>query len=141
MPCAAGINPPCRRHPVGGTLPAALAADWLTSAWDQNAGLYVLAPSASVAEEVAAGWMRELLGLPAAASVGFVTGCQQANFSGLAAARHALLERAGWDVENRGLYGAPEIEVVVGEEAHVTVHTALQTLGLGRERATGIEPA
>jgi len=119
---------------VGGTLPAALAADWLTSAWDQNAGLYVLAPSASVAEEVAAGWMRELLGLPAAASVGFVTGCQQANFSGLAAARHALLERAGWDVENRGLYGAPEIEVVVGEEAHVTVHTALQTLGLGRER-------
>jgi glutamate/tyrosine decarboxylase-like PLP-dependent enzyme len=119
---------------VGGTLPAALAADWLTSAWDQNAGLYVLAPSASVAEEVAAGWMRELLGLPAAASVGFVTGCQQANFSGLAAARHALLDRAGWDVENRGLYGAPEIEVVVGEEAHVTIHTALQTLGLGRER-------
>jgi glutamate/tyrosine decarboxylase-like PLP-dependent enzyme len=119
---------------VGGTLPAALAADWLTSAWDQNAGLYVLAPSASVAEEVAGGWMRELLGLPAHASVGFVTGCQQANFSGLAAARHALLERAGWDVENRGLYGAPEIEVVVGDEAHVTIHTALQTLGLGRER-------
>lgn len=119
---------------VGGTLPAALAADWLTSAWDQNAGLYVLAPSASVAEEVAGGWMRELLGLPPGASVGFVTGCQQANFSGLAAARHALLDRAGWDVENRGLYGAPEIEVVVGDEAHVTIHTALQTLGLGRER-------
>jgi glutamate/tyrosine decarboxylase-like PLP-dependent enzyme len=119
---------------VGGTLPAALAADWLTSAWDQNAGLYVLAPSAAVAEEVAGGWLRELLGLPAAASVGFVTGCQQANFSGLAAARHALLERAGWDVENRGLYGAPEIEVVVGEEAHVTIHTALQTLGFGRAR-------
>ena len=119
---------------VGGTLPAALAADWLTSAWDQNAGLYVLAPSAAVAEEVAGGWMRSLLGLPAHASVGFVTGCQQANFSGLAAARHALLERAGWDVESRGLYGAPEIEVVVGDEAHVTIHTALQTLGLGRER-------
>jgi glutamate/tyrosine decarboxylase-like PLP-dependent enzyme len=119
---------------VGGTLPAALAADWLTSAWDQNAGLYVLAPSAAVAEEVAGGWMRALLGLPAHASVGFVTGCQQANFSGLAAARHALLERAGWDVESRGLYGAPEIEVVVGDEAHVTIHTALQTLGLGRER-------
>ncbi len=119
---------------VGGTLPAALAADWLTSTWDQNAGLYVLASAASVVEEVAAGWLRELLGLPAGVSTGFVTGCQAANFSALAAARHALLERAGWDVEARGLYGAPELEVVVGEEAHVTIHTALQMLGLGRDR-------
>jgi glutamate/tyrosine decarboxylase-like PLP-dependent enzyme len=119
---------------VGGTLPAALAADWLASAWDQNAGLYVLAPAAAVCEEVAAGWLRRLLGLPEHASAGFVTGCQAANFSALAAARHAVLERAGWDVEERGLFGAPAIEVVVGEEAHVTVHTALQMLGLGRDR-------
>jgi len=119
---------------VGGTLPAALAADWLASAWDQNAGLYVLAPAASVVEEVAAGWLKELLGIPASASTGFVTGCQAANFTALAAARHALLERADWDVEARGLYGAPELAVVVGGEAHVTIHTALQMLGLGRER-------
>ncbi|KAB2966118.1 MAG: aspartate aminotransferase family protein, partial [Thermoanaerobaculia bacterium] len=119
---------------VGATLPAALAADWLASTWDQNAGLYVLAPAAAVVEEAAGAWIAELVGLPATASVGFVTGCQAANFSALAAARHELLARAGWDVESRGLYGAPEIEVVVGEEAHVTVHTALQMLGLGRER-------
>ncbi len=119
---------------VGGTLPAALAADFLTTAWDQNAGLYTLASSASVAEEVAGQWIKELLGLPATASVGFVTGCQAANFSALASARHALLEREGWDVEGRGLYGAPEIAVVVGEEAHVTIHTALQMLGLGHDR-------
>lgn len=123
---------------VGGTLPAAMAADWLTSAWDQNAGLYALAPSAAVAEEVAGGWIRDLLGLPATASFGFVTGCQQANFSALAAARHAVLSRAGWDVERHGLFGAPEIEVLVGEEAHVTIHTSLQTLGLGRERVRRI---
>lgn len=119
---------------VGGTLPAALAADWLASAWDQNAGLYVLSPAASVCEEVAGRWIADLVGLPAGVSVGFVTGCQAANFSALAAARHAMLERAGWDVELRGLYGAPELAVVLGEEAHVTVHTALQMLGLGRER-------
>lgn len=119
---------------VGGTLPVALAADWLTSAWDQNAGLFVLSPALSVCEETAGRWLRELFGLPAGASVGFVTGCQAANFSALAAARHALLERAGWDVEAKGLYGAPEIEVVVGAESHVTIHTALQMLGLGRDR-------
>ena len=119
---------------VGGTLPVTVAADWLTSTWDQNAGLFVLSPANSVAEETAGGWLRELFGLPAGASVGFVTGCQAANFSALAAARHALSQRFGWDVEARGLYGAPEIEVVVGAEAHVTVHTALQMLGLGRER-------
>ncbi len=119
---------------VGGALPVSLAADWLTSTWDQNAGLYVLSPANAVCEETAGRWILELLGLPTGASAGFVTGCQAANFSALAAARHQVLERAGWDVERRGLFGAPEIEVVVGEEAHVTVHTALQMLGLGRER-------
>ncbi|MEO8196598.1 MAG: aminotransferase class V-fold PLP-dependent enzyme [Thermoanaerobaculia bacterium] len=119
---------------VGGTLPVTIAADWLVSTWDQNAGLYVLSPANAVAEEVAGGWLRELFGLPAGASVGFVTGCQAANFSALAAARHALSQRFGWDVEARGLYGAPEIEVVVGAEVHVTVLTALQMLGFGRER-------
>lgn len=119
---------------VGGSLPVAVAADWLTSTWDQNAGLYVLSPANAVAEESAGRWIAGLLGLPDGVSFGFVTGCQAANFSGLAAARHALLERAGWDVERRGLYGAPEIEVVLGAEAHVTVHTALQMLGMGSER-------
>ncbi len=119
---------------VGGSLPVAVAADWLTSAWDQNAGLFVLSPANSVAEEVAGGWLLDLFGLPSTASFGFVTGCQAANFSALAAARHALSQRFGWDVEERGLYGAPEIAVVLGAEAHVTIHTALQMLGLGRER-------
>ena len=118
---------------IGGHLPAALAADWLTSAWDQNAGLYVSPPASSVVEEVAAGWLLEILGLPRTASVGFTTGCTMANFTALAAARHAVL-RAGWDVEARGLFGAPEIDVVIGDEAHATILAALQMLGLGRER-------
>ena len=92
---------------VGGSLPAALAADWLTSAWDQNAGLYVLSPAAAVAEEVAAAWLVELLGLPAGTSVGFVTGATMANFTALAAARHGVLAKVGWDVERHGLQGAP----------------------------------
>jgi glutamate/tyrosine decarboxylase-like PLP-dependent enzyme len=124
---------------VGGSLPVAVAADWLTAAWDQNAGLYVLSPANSVIEETAGRWLAELFGLPSGVSVGFVTGCQAANFSGIAAARHALLERAGWDVERRGLFGAPEVEVVLGAEAHVTVHTALQMLGLGSERVHRVE--
>ncbi len=119
---------------IGGAHPVSVAADWLTSAWDQNSGLYAAASSVSVMEETAGAWLRDLFGLPAQTSVGFVTGCQMANFTGLAAARHAVLERAGWNVELRGLYGAPEIAVVLGEEAHVTVFTALQFLGLGRER-------
>ncbi len=119
---------------IGGHVPASLAADWLTSTWDQNATLYVTSPANSVVEEVAAGWVLELLGLPATASVGFTTGCSMANFTALAAARHAVLARAGWDVEAQGLFNAPEIEVVIGEEAHATVLTALQMLGLGRER-------
>lgn len=119
---------------IGGSLPASVGADWLTSAWDQNAGIYAAGPAASVVEEVAAAWLIELLDLPATASVGFVTGAQMANFSCLAAARHAVLARAGWDVGARGLSGAPEITVVVSDEAHATVLTALGYLGLGRER-------
>jgi glutamate/tyrosine decarboxylase-like PLP-dependent enzyme len=119
---------------IGGHVPASLAADWLTSTWDQNATLYVTSPANSVAEEVAAGWLLEVLNLPRTASVGFTTGCAMANFTALAAARHAVLKRAGWDVEARGLFGAPEIDVVVGEEVHVTILAALQMLGLGRER-------
>jgi glutamate/tyrosine decarboxylase-like PLP-dependent enzyme len=119
---------------VGGGLPAALAADWLTSAWDQNAGLYALSPSASVVEEVAAGWLVDLFGLPAGSSVGFSTGATMASFTALAAGRHRVLERLGWDVEEDGLTGAPEIAVVVGAEAHVTIHVSLQMLGLGRNR-------
>src|SRR4051812_5488241 len=124
---------------IGGSLPAALAADWLTSAWDQNAGLYVIGPSAAVAEEVAGAWLIELFGLPAGTSVGFTTGATMASFTGLAAGRHALLRRAGWDVERDGLFGAPAFPVVVGAEAHVTIHAALQMLGLGRERVIRVE--
>jgi glutamate/tyrosine decarboxylase-like PLP-dependent enzyme len=119
---------------IGGSVPSTVAADWLTSAWDQNAGIYVAGPAASVVEEVAAGWLLELLGLPSTASVGFVTGAQMANFSCLAAARHAVLARAGWDVEADGLHDAPPVTVVVGDEAHATILTALGYLGLGRER-------
>ena len=119
---------------VGGSLPAALASDWLTSAWDQNGGLYVLSPAAAVVEETVAGWLVDLFDLPTGSSVGFTSGATMANFTALAAARHALLERAGWDVERQGLFGAPDIPVIVGAEAHVTIHVALQMLGLGRER-------
>ena len=119
---------------IGGSLPSALAADWLTSAWDQNAGLYVIGPAAAVAEEVAGAWLADLFGLPAGVSVGFTTGATMASFTGLAAARHALLARQGWDVERQGLFAAPEIPVVVSDESHVTIFAALQMLGMGRER-------
>jgi glutamate/tyrosine decarboxylase-like PLP-dependent enzyme len=118
---------------IGGSLPAALAADWLTSAWDQNAGLYVISPAAAVAEEVAAAWLVELLGLPEETSVGFVTGATMANFTALAAARHGVLAKAGWDVERHGLQGAPQVTVVTHGGSHVTVYASLQMLGLGRE--------
>ncbi len=121
---------------IGGALPAALGADWLTSAWDQNAHSYATGPAASVAEEVAGEWLVELFGLPSGTSFGLATGCQMAHFTCLAAARHALLARSGWDVERRGLFGAPEIEVLVGAEGHATLHTALQYLGLGADRVT-----
>src|SRR3954468_15309267 len=123
---------------IGGSLPAALGADWLTSAWDQNAGLYVIGPAASVAEEVAGGWLADLFGLPPSVSVGYTSGATMASFTGLAAARHDLLRRAGWDVERQGLFGAPEVPVVVSDESHVTIFAALELLGLGRERVTRI---
>jgi glutamate/tyrosine decarboxylase-like PLP-dependent enzyme len=119
---------------IGGSVPAALAADWLAAAWDQDAGLYACGPSAAVVEEIAAGWLLELFGLPADASVGFVTGGQMANFTGLAAGRHAVLARAGWEVEEDGLREGPPVQVVVGEEAHVTILTSLRLLGLGSRR-------
>jgi glutamate/tyrosine decarboxylase-like PLP-dependent enzyme len=116
---------------IGGSLPAALAADWLASAWDQNAGLYVAAPAASVVEEVCGTWLSELFGLPEGISFALVTGGQMANFTALAAARHHVLERVGWDVEADGLLGAPLVRVLVGEERHVTIDRALRFLGLG----------
>ena len=115
----------------GGATPAALGADWLTTVWDQNAGLYAASPASAVAEEVAAGWLTELFGLPAGTSTGFVTGAQMANFTALAAARHEVLRRVGHDVERDGLVGAPPIRVVVGAERHDTIDRALRFLGLG----------
>jgi glutamate/tyrosine decarboxylase-like PLP-dependent enzyme len=119
----------------GGTLPVALAADWLVSAFDQNAAAYVMSPAVAVVEEAAAAWVLDLLGLPASCGVGFVTGAQMANVTCLAAARHALLARVGWDVEADGLRGAPELAVLAGEHAHATVLRALRLLGLGSARA------
>jgi glutamate/tyrosine decarboxylase-like PLP-dependent enzyme len=122
----------------GGCLPTALAASWLVSAWDQNAAFYVQSPTAIVLEEIALEWVRQLLGLPEGTGGAVVTGATMANFTALAAARHALLERAGWDVEGDGLFGAPPITVVVGEEAHASVTKALGLLGLGRKRVVRV---
>ena len=116
---------------IGGAVPAALAADWLTSTWDQNAGIYPIGPSASVVEQVTREWLVELLGLPGEASVGFVTGTQLAHVTGLAAARWHVLDAVGWDVGREGLAGSPPIRVLVGEQRHVTVDRALRLLGLG----------
>ena len=116
---------------IGGGLPAALAADWLTSTWDQNAGLYVGGPSASVVEQVVREWVCDLLGLPPDASIGLVTGTQMGSVTALAAARFRVLERAGWDVSRDGLAGGPRIRVLVGEKRHVTIDRALRLLGLG----------
>jgi glutamate/tyrosine decarboxylase-like PLP-dependent enzyme len=118
---------------VGGALPAAVAADWLTSAWDQNGGGAITAPALAVVEAVAAAWVRELLGLPADCGVGFVTGCQMAHVTCLAAARHAVLAGAGWDVEADGLQGAPALRVVAGANAHITIARACRILGLGAD--------
>lgn len=119
---------------VGGSLPATVAANWLATVWDQNAGVVALSPIAAKLEEVAMHWLLDVLKLPSNCGVGFVTCATQANFSGLAAARHTLLARQGWDVEAKGLFGAPPVTVVVGDEVHVSVLRALMTLGLGRER-------
>jgi glutamate/tyrosine decarboxylase-like PLP-dependent enzyme len=120
---------------IGGVLPAALGADWLTSVWDQNAGLLASSPAAAGVERVAADWLVDLLGLPARSEVGFVTGAMMANFTCLAAARHAVYAAAGWDVEALGVPGAPALTVLVGEERHDTVDLALRYLGLGPARS------
>lgn len=116
---------------IGGSLPVALAADWLVSTWDQNAGIHVISPMAAAMEEVAARWLLDLFDLPRCSGVGFVTGCQMAHVTCLAAARHGVLRKAGWDVETDGLAGAPRIHVVASAEAHITLDVALRYLGLG----------
>ncbi len=119
---------------IGGSLPASLAASWLSSAWDQNAGLFAGSPVGAFLESVSLKWILELLSLPPACGGAFVTGASIANFTSLAAARHSVLSKAGWDVEADGLFGAPEINVIVSEEAHVTIFKALGLLGMGRKR-------
>jgi glutamate/tyrosine decarboxylase-like PLP-dependent enzyme len=123
---------------IGNSHPTGVAADWLTSAWGQNGGNLLAAPAASALEAVAAGWLLDLLGLPAEASVGFVTGATIANFVCLAAARSELLRRVGWDVEADGLFGAPEITVLIGADAHATVFSGLKFLGLGARRVVTV---
>jgi glutamate/tyrosine decarboxylase-like PLP-dependent enzyme len=119
---------------IGGTLPAALAANWLAGTWDQNAAHYVMSPVAAKVEDIVLAWLVDLIGLPSSCGAGFVTGTTMANFSALAAARTALLKRSGWNVEEDGLFGAPPIQVIVGAEVHVSVLKALSMLGLGRSR-------
>jgi glutamate/tyrosine decarboxylase-like PLP-dependent enzyme len=123
----------------GGALPAALAADWLASAWDQNACLYVAAPAAAVAEEVVGGWLADLLGIPASASFAITTGCQMAHATGLAAARHHVLARVGWDVEARGLAGAPPVRLLANADLHVTLLRAVRLLGLGTDSIVRVD--
>lgn len=123
---------------TGGALPASLAASWLATAWDQNASLTIMSPIATKLEAVAGSWLIDLLGLPQGSGFALTTGATMANLAGLAAARHALLSRQGWDVEARGLFGAPELTVIVGEEVHVSLLKALSLLGLGRERVLRI---
>src|SRR5437867_693384 len=119
---------------IGGALPVTVATNWLATAWDQNTGLWLSTPGTSTLEEVALRWMVELFGLPAGTGGAFVTGATVANMAALAAARHDVLHRAGWNVEARGLFGAPPVTVVVGAEVHPTVLKSLGVLGLGRER-------
>src|SRR3954470_17212 len=116
---------------TGGSYPVAVAADWMVSAWDQNAGLNVLSPAMAAIEDVAASWLLDLFGLPPSASVGFVTGATMANVTCLAAARHEVLRRAGWDVEAQGLQGAPRLHVIVGGGAHASIDSAARLLGFG----------
>ena len=124
---------------VGGANPAALAADWLASTWDQNAGLYVLGPAASVVEEIAGEWLTELFGLPAGVSVGYVTGGQMANFTGLAAGLHDVLRQAGWDLATGGLWGAPRVRILAGAGRHGTIDRALRFLGVGTQAIVEVD--
>ena len=124
---------------IGGTLPAAMAADWLVSAWDQNAAMRYATPATAAAEEAAGGWLLELLGLPAGSDVGFTTGATGSNFVGLAAAREHVLDVAGWDLATDGLSGAPKVRVFVGRERHASVDLALKYLGLGKPTEVGVD--
>ena len=124
---------------TGGAVPVTVAAEWLASAWDQNTCLYVMSPAMLVMEDVVAGWTLELLGFPRHAGVGFVTGCHMANFTCLAAARHEVLRRAGWNVETQGLQRAPRVRVMVGGEAHITAIGALRYLGFGSDELEAID--
>ncbi len=117
---------------IGGAVPAALGADWLTSAWDQNAAIYACSPAAAIVEEVAGSWLKELLGIPFSASFAFVSGCQMAHATCLAAARHALLRDRGWDVERKGLCGAPPIRILASN-AHGSIDRTIRFLGMGSE--------
>ncbi len=123
---------------TGGVLPAALASSWLAGAWDQNAFSTISSPVGAAIESVALDWLVDVLGLPRSCAGAFVTGATMANFTALAAARHAVLERAGWDVESDGLFGAPPVTVVIGEEAHATLYKILGLLGLGRGRVVTV---
>jgi len=118
---------------TGGSVPVTMAADWIGTAWDQNAALNVMSPSISAIEDIVAGWLLEILGLPREAGVGFVTGCHMANFTCLAAARHAVLRRTGWNVEAQGLQRAPRVRVIAGGEVHISAVGALRYLGFGTE--------
>jgi glutamate/tyrosine decarboxylase-like PLP-dependent enzyme len=118
---------------IGGGVPSAMAADWLTTVWDQNAGIHACGPAASVVEEIAAGWLKNLFGLPQEASVGFVTGTQMAHATCLAAARHAVLRERGWDVERQGLAGSPPIRILANAERHGSVDRAVRFMGLGSD--------
>jgi glutamate/tyrosine decarboxylase-like PLP-dependent enzyme len=117
---------------IGGSHPSAIAADWLTSVWDQNAGLYACTPSSGIAEEIAGSWLKQLLNLPPQASFAFVTGCQMANFTCLNVARNFLFDQAGWDIEANGFYGAPRVRIICGDQKHNTITRALRMLGFGR---------
>ena len=123
---------------VGGSLPAALACNWLAAAWDQNAGIHACGPAASVVEEVAADWLKDLFGLPPEASVGFVTGTQMAHATCLAAARHAVLRDRGWDVERQGLAGSPAIRILANAERHGSVDRAVRLMGLGSDNIVAL---
>jgi glutamate/tyrosine decarboxylase-like PLP-dependent enzyme len=123
---------------IGGSVPAAVAADWLTSAWDQNAGLYATGPAVAVIEEVCGAWLKELLGLPATASFALVTGCQMSHVTCLTVARNACLARQGWDVERQGLAGAPQIRILTSNQRHGTIERAVRLLGLGTDHILDI---
>ncbi len=123
---------------TGGSLPATLAANWLAAAWDQNVAFSIMSPVATKLEEIALGWLLDVLGLPEGTGAAFVTGATMANFTGLLAARHSVLQRAGWDVEADGLFGAPPITVAVGGEAHASLSKALAMVGLGRNRVVTV---